>query len=378
MKKPLYFDYAATTPVDPRVAKVMAGYLTADGVFGNPGFNTHFYGWEAQEAVDKARQQVADLLRASPEEIIFTSGATESNNLAIKGLFEAQTDKNHLITLSTEHASVLDPCEFLRDHRQAQLTVMKPQSDGRVNLTELERSMTPQTLLISIMHVNNEIGVIQDLQAIGELAHRHQVLFHVDASQSAGYLPIDLQTLPIDSLSISAHKMYGPKGVGALMVRKQLQSKILSQMQGGGQERGLRSGTLATHQIVGMGEAAKLAQLEMKAESPRIAHLRDKLWAGLSQIPGAHRHGSAKDCSPNHLSVSFYPLQAQYLLETLTDLAISSGSACHSSSLTASSVIESLGVPQVLAGGALRFSLGRFTTEAEIDQAIAHVSEKLK
>jgi len=380
MKRPIYLDYAATTPVDPRVAALMADCLLQTGRFGNPASSTHTYGWEASQAVGQARKQVADLLHCSPAEIIWTSGATESNNLAIKGAYLGQTGKNHnnhIIILATEHKSVLDTCKFLRDVHGARLSILKPQPNGQVNLAELEAQITPETCLISIMHVNNEIGVVQDLAAISAIAQRHGVLFHVDAAQSAGKLPIDLSLIPIDMLSLSAHKMYGPKGIGILFVRQALQRCIQPQIHGGGHERGLRSGTLATHQIVGLGEAARIAQHEMAHETSRLAQLRDKLWAGIGHLPGVHRHGCWQSCSPYHLNISFQPLSAELLLSSLTEIAISSGSACNSASLNASPVLESLGVPQAIAQGALRFSLGRFTTEAQIDQVIAHLIDKV-
>jgi cysteine desulfurase len=377
MNEPIYLDYAATTPIDPRVAAVMADCLTQTGCFGNPASSTHIYGWEAQQAVGKARKQVAELLNCLPADVIWTSGATESNNLAIKGTFFGQSSKSHLITLVSEHKSVLDTCKFLRDYHGAELTLLKPQSNGRVNMAELEAAIKSDTLLISIMHVNNELGVIQDIQAIGEMAHQYGVLLHVDAAQSAGKLPIDLKSLPVDLLSLSAHKMYGPKGIGCLVVKQNIQSSIQCQIHGGGHERGLRSGTLATHQLVGFGEAASIAQHEMLQEGPRLTQLRDKLWAALSNLPGAHRHGCIQACSPHHLNVSFDPFPAELLINSFTDIAISSGSACNSASLNASPVLESLGVSQVLVQGALRFSVGRFTTEAEIDRVIVHVIDKV-
>lgn len=373
MSRPIYLDYAATTPLDPRVASVMADCLTLSGRFGNPASSTHVYGWEALQAVGKARKQVADLLNCSPAEIIWTSGATESNNLAIKGAFEGQTEKNHLITLTTEHKSVLDTCKFLEKSRGANLTLIKPQCTGRVDLAALEAAITDKTLLISIMHINNEIGVVQDLQAIADIAQRHGVLFHVDAAQSAGKLPIDLQAIPIDMLSMSAHKMYGPKGVGCLFIRQAVQPHIQPQIHGGGHERGLRSGTLATHQIVGLGEAARIAQEEMVQEIPRLSALRDKLWAGLAAITGVRRHGCTEACSPHHLNLSFATLPADLLINALPELAVSSGSACNSASLNGSPVLESLGVPMAEAKGALRISLGRFTTEAEVDQVLTRI-----
>ncbi len=377
MQRPIYLDYAATTPVDPRVAALMADCLLQTGRFGNPASSSHTYGWEASQAVGLARKQVADLLHCSPAEIIWTSGATESNNLAIKGAYLGQTAKNHLITFATEHKSVLDTCKFLREVHGARLSILNPLPNGQVDLAALEAAITPETCLISLMHVNNEIGVVQDLAAVSALAQRHGVLFHVDAAQSAGKLPIDLSRIPIDMLSLSAHKMYGPKGVGALFVRQGIQPHIQPQIHGGGHERGLRSGTLATHQIVGLGEAARIARDEMAQETPFLAQLRDKLWAGISHLPGVHRHGCQTACSPHHLNVSFSPLPSESLLCSLTEIAISSGSACNSSSLNASPVLESLGVPRVVAQGALRFSLGRFTTEAQIDQVIAHLIDKV-
>lgn len=377
MKPPIYLDYAATTPVDPRVAALMAECLTQTGRFGNPASSTHIYGWEAAQAVGKARKQVADLIGCLPAEVIWTSGATESNNLAIKGSYFGQTGKKHLITLASEHKSVLDTCKFLRDIHGAELTLLKPQSNGRVDLAQLEAEIRPETVLISIMHVNNETGVVQDIQAIGELAQRHGVLFHVDAAQSAGKLPINLGQLPVDLLSLSAHKMYGPKGIGALFVRQKIQANIQCQMHGGGHERGLRSGTLATHQIVGLGEAAVIAGQEMAQECQRLCRLRDKLWAGINLLPGVQRHGCTQACSSHHLNVSFPPLAAETLINALPEIAVSSGSACNSASLGASPVLESLGVPLAIAQSALRFSLGRFTTEADIDQVITLLTEKI-
>jgi cysteine desulfurase len=370
MKRPIYLDYAATTPVDPRVVTAMTQSL--QDCFGNPA-STHAYGWAAEAAVAQARQSLADLLRCQPEEIIWTSGATEANNLALKGAFFGQNSKKHLITLSTEHPSVLASCRFLQEEAGARLTVLQPLSTGLLDLAALDAAIDEDTLLISVMHLNNEIGVMQDLQAIGDLAHRRGVLFHVDAAQSVGKYPLDLSQLPIDLLSISSHKMYGPKGVGALFIRAALQPRIQAQMQGGGQERGLRSGTLATHQIVGLGEAARLAQVP--EEGRQLTALRDRLWAGLAGLPGVHRHGAL---SAGHiLNLSFEGLPADLLLSSLPDLALSKGSACHSRSLTPSPVLESLGVPLPLAQGALRLSLGRFTTEAEIDQAIAYLTDKV-
>lgn len=377
MERPIYLDYAATTPMDPRVAAAMAQCLTETGCFGNPGSSTHRYGWEASQAVGKARKQVADLLGCQPAEIIWTSGATESNNLAIKGAFEGQPDKNHIITLSTEHKAVLDTCKYLERAQGAKLTILNPRASGRVDLAELEAAITPQTLLISIMHVNNEVGVVQDLAAISAVAQRHRVLFHVDAVQGVGKLPIDLHIIPIDMLSLSAHKMYGPKGIGCLFVRKAVQPNICPQIHGGAQERGLRSGTLATHQIVGLGEAARIAQDEMAQETTRLAALRDKLWAGIADIPGVLRFGCTEHCSPHHLNVSFAPLAADMLVSALPELAFSSGSACNSASLKGSHVLESLGVAPAIAKGAMRISLGRFTTEAQINQVISLINQKI-
>lgn len=377
MQRPIYLDYASTTPVDPRVASLMAEYLTQTGHFGNPASSTHVYGWEAAQAVEKARKHLAELLVCSPDEIIFTSGATESNNLAIKGAFEGALGKKHLITLGTEHKSILDSCQFLQAVHGARLSVLKPQASGRVDLAELEAAITPETCLISLMHVNNEIGVVQDLAQISAIARRHGVLFHVDAAQSVGKLPINLSEVPIDMLSLSAHKMYGPKGVGALFVRQAIAPLIQAQIHGGGHEHGLRAGTLATHQIVGLGEAARIAQDEMPQEQVRLRYLRDKLWAGIASIPGVRRHGCDIHCSPHHLSISFPLLAAETLVTALPELALSSSSACNSTSLNVSHVLESLGVPRAVAHGALRISLGRFTTEADIDQVVACLLSKV-
>lgn len=379
MKKPIYFDYAATTPVDPRVAKAMGDCLTLEGQFGNPASNTHAYGWDADDAVSKSRRQVAALIGAKPSEIIWTSGATESNNLAIKGAYFGQTGKkNHIITVATEHKAVLDTCRFLEKHHGVKVTFMKPQCNGLIDLAALRAAITPETLLISVMHVNNEIGVVQDIQAISALAKEKDVLFHVDAAQSAGKLPIDVTQIPVDCLSISAHKMYGPKGIGVLFVRDTVQAQIQAQMHGGGHERGLRSGTLATHQIVGMGVASEIAASEMQEEQKRLSALREQLWQGIADLPGITRHGCIENCSPHHLNVSFEGLSGEMLLEALSDIAISSGSACNSAAAGISHVLDALGVPKALAQATLRITVGRFTTDEDIQYAIKHINEQVK
>lgn len=378
MNRPIYLDYASTTPVDPRVAAVMAGCLTKEGVFGNPSSCTHIYGWEARERVEQARTQLATLLNCQPKELIFTSGATEANNLALKGLYFGSSSKKHLITLTTEHKSVLQTCRFLQSEHGAEVTFLNPMRNGRLDLAVLEAALRPDTLLVSVMQVNNEIGVIQDLSAIGALVHQHGALLHVDAAQSVGKLPIDLRTLPIDLLSLSGHKIYGPKGVGALYLREGLPCALQPLIHGGGHESGLRSGTLPTHQIVGLGEAARILHESLPEESTTLARLRDRLWAGLSQIPGVVRHGCPDYSAPHILNLSFPPLGAELLIESLPDLAFSRGSACNSESSNGSFVIESLGVPRVEAQGAVRFSLGRYTTEAEIDRALELLLETVQ
>jgi len=370
MKTPIYFDYSATTPVDPRVAELMCGYLTPDGIFGNPASRSHAFGWAAEEGVDRARKQVADLLNADPREIIWTSGATESDNLAIKGAAHFHHKKGkHIVTVKTEHKAVLDTCRNL-EREGYEVTYLEPEETGLLDLGKLEAALRDDTVLVSVMHVNNEIGVIQDIDAIGELCRSRKILFHVDAAQSAGKVPIDVQKTKVDLMSLSAHKVYGPKGMGALYVRRKPRVRIEAQMHGGGHERGLRSGTLATHQIVGMGEAFEIANQEMATENERIRMLRDRLWDGIKDIEETYINGDMDRRVPHNLNVSFNFVEGESLLMALKDLAISSGSACTSASLEPSYVLRALGRNDELAHSSIRFTIGRFTTEEEVDFAI--------
>lgn len=375
LSTPIYLDYAATTPVDPRVAQVMAKCLTLDGNFGNPASRSYRFGWMAEEAVDIARNQVSDALNCDPREIVFTSGATESNNLAIKGVAEGYASKGkHIITLNTEHKAVLDTCEYL----QAQgfdVTYLQVGADGLVNLSELETAMRDDTILVSVMHVNNELGVTQDIESIGKLCRQHNVLFHVDGAQSVGKVAIDLNELPIDLLSMSAHKFYGPKGMGALYVRRRPKINLEAQIHGGGHERGMRSGTLATHQIVGMGEALELASRDMEAENERIKALRIALWNGLSKIEGVYLNGHEEKRIAGILNVSFANVDGESLMMGLNDIAVSSGSACTSASLEPSYVLKALGRSDELAHAGIRFSVGRFTTQDDIDYVVNKVTD---
>ena len=369
-KLPIYLDYSATTPVDPRVAKVMMDCLTYDGNFGNPASRSHAFGWNAEEAVEKARQQVASLVNCDPKEIVWTSGATESNNLAIKGAAHFYSKKGkHLITLKTEHKAVLDTCRQL-EREGFEVTYLEPMDNGLVDLDVLKATIREDTVLISIMHVNNEIGVIQDIQAIGEIARENKVIFHVDAAQSPGKEKIDLQAMKVDLMSFSAHKIYGPKGIGALFVRRKPRIRIEAQMHGGGHERGMRSGTLPTHQIVGMGEAFSLAEAEMDSENIRIKALRDRLLDGLKDIEEVYINGDIQHRVPHNLNMSFNFVEGESLIMALKDIAISSGSACTSASLEPSYVLRALGRDDELAHSSLRFSIGRFTTEQDVDHAI--------
>lgn len=377
MKLPIYLDYSATTPVDPRVAEKMMQYLTLDGIFGNPASRSHRFGWQAEEAVDEARNHIAELIGADPREIVFTSGATESNNLAIKGIAHFYRNQGkHIITCKTEHKAVLDPCRYLESDG-FEVTYLDPQSNGLVTLDQIRDAMRDDTILVSLMHVNNEIGVIQDVAAIGELCRSRKIFFHVDAAQSAGKLPIDVEAMKIDLLSMSAHKIYGPKGIGALYVRRKPRVRLEAQMHGGGHERGMRSGTLPTHQIVGMGEAFRLAGLEMAEESARILALRDRLWNGLKSIEEVHINGDLEHRVPGNLNVSFAYVEGESLMMGLKDLAVSSGSACTSASLEPSYVLRALGLTDELAHSSIRFSIGRFTTEEEIDYTISLIKQEI-
>ena len=377
MKLPIYLDYSATCPVDPRVAEKMMQCLTLDGNFGNPASRSHRFGWQAEEAIDEARNNIAALIGADPREIIFTSGATESNNLAIKGAahFYVKQGK-HIITSKTEHKAVLDTCRHLESEGY-EVTYLEPQSNGLFTLQQIEAAMRPDTILVSIMHVNNEIGVIQDLAAIGELCRARKILFHVDAAQSAGKIDIDVDAMKIDLLSLSAHKAYGPKGIGALYVRRKPRVRLEAQMHGGGHERGMRSGTLPTHQIVGMGEAFRIAKLEMADESVRIKALRDRLYNGLKDIEQVFVNGSMEHRVAGNLNISFAYVEGESLMMALKDLAVSSGSACTSASLEPSYVLRALGLNDELAHSSIRFSIGRFTTEEEIDYAIGLIRNSI-
>jgi len=378
LKLPIYLDYSSTTPVDARVAAKMADCLTTEGVFGNPASRSHKFGWVAEEAVDIARNQIADLVNADPREIVFTSGATESNNLAIKGAANFYGKKGkHLITLKTEHKAVLDTMRQL-EREGFEVTYLDPEPNGLVILDKLVAAIRPDTILISIMHVNNEIGVIQDIAAIGEMCREHKILFHVDAAQSTGKVPIDLQTTKVDLMSFSAHKTYGPKGIGALFVRRKPRIRLEAQMHGGGHERGMRSGTMATHQIVGMGEAFRIAKEEMAAENDRLMMLRNKLWNGIKDMEAVYLNGDMESRIAGNLNVSFAYVEGESLIMALKDMAVSSGSACTSASLEPSYVLRALGLNDELAHSSIRFTMGRFTTEAEIDYVISVIRNAIE
>ena len=378
---PIYLDYSATTPIDPRVAAKMAECLTIEGNFGNPASRSHSFGWTAEAAVDRARQQIADLINADPREIVWTSGATESNNLAIKGAAHFYRKKgNHIITMKTEHKAVLDTCRQL-EREGFEVTYLDPRENGLLDLETLKAAITDQTILISIMHVNNEIGVIQDIEAIGEIAREKRIIFHVDAAQSTGKVDIDLEKLKVDLMSFSGHKTYGPKGVGALYVRRKPRVRLEAQMHGGGHERGMRSGTLATHQIVGMGEAFRIAGEEMATENERVRMLRDRLYNGLNNMEEVYVNGDLDHRIAGNLNISFNFVEGESLIMALRDLAVSSGSACTSASLEPSYVLRALGRNDELAHSSIRFTIGRFTSAEEIDYTVELVRaavEKLR
>jgi cysteine desulfurase len=375
VKLPIYLDYSATTPVDPRVAQKMIPYLTEH--FGNPASRSHAFGWKAEEAVEEARGHVAALIGADPREIVWTSGATEGNNLAIKGAAQFyKTKGRHLITQKTEHKATLDTMREL-ERQGFECTYLDVQENGIVSLEKFAAAIRPDTILASIMMVNNEIGVIQPIAEIGEICRARGVIFHCDAVQAAGKLPIDLATLKVDLLTITAHKMYGPKGIGALYVRRKPRVRIEPQIHGGGHERGFRSGTLATHQIVGFGEAARIARLEMASDNERIRALRDKLWRGLSSMEAVVLNGDLERRIPGNLNVSFNYVEGESLIMAIKDIAVSSGSACTSASLEPSYVLRALGRSDELAHSSIRFTLGRFTTEEEIDYAVNLVRTKV-
>lgn len=372
---PIYMDYSATTPVDPRVAQKMIPYITEH--FGNPASRSHPYGWEAEAAVEEAREQIAALVNADPREIVFTSGATESDNLALKGIAEFYQDRGkHLITVKTEHKAILDTAREL-ERKGFEVTYLDVLENGLIDLDVLKAAMRPDTILVSVMMVNNEIGVVQDIETIGEMCRERGVFFHVDAAQATGKVEIDLQKLKVDLMSFSAHKTYGPKGIGALYVRRKPRVRLEAQMHGGGHERGMRSGTLATHQIVGMGEAFRIAKEEMVAENARIKALRDRLWAGLSTMEEVHLNGDMERRVPHNLNVSFNFVEGESLMMAIKDVAVSSGSACTSASLEPSYVLRALGRSDELAHSSIRFTVGRFTTEAEIDAVVKLLQEKI-
>ncbi len=378
MSSPIYLDYSATTPVDQRVADKMCHYLTIDGNFGNPASRSHKYGWDAETAVEEARGYVADLINADPKEIVWTSGATESDNLALKGAAHFYSKRGkHIITSKTEHKAVLDTCRQL-EREGYDVTYLDPQADGLIDLAELEAAFRDDTILVSIMHVNNEIGVIQDIAAIGEMCRSRKVIFHVDAAQSAGKTEIDLQKMKVDLMSFSAHKVYGPKGIGALYVRRKPRVRIEAQMHGGGHERGMRSGTLATHQIVGMGEAFRIAKAEMADEIARITALRDRMLKGFEGMEELYVNGDLKHRVPHNLNLSFNYVEGESLLMAIEDLAVSSGSACTSASLEPSYVLRAIGRNDELAHSSIRFSLGRYTTEEDVDYTVKLLKEKVE
>jgi cysteine desulfurase len=373
MQKPIYFDYLATTPVDPRVAEKMSHCLSMEGNFGNPASRSHLFGWKAEEAVENGRRQVADLINADPREIVWTSGATESDNLAIKGVAHFYHKKGkHIITSKIEHKAVLDTCRQL-EREGFEVTYLDPGSNGLTTPEDVAAALREDTILVSIMHANNEIGIVNDIAGIGEVTRAAGVLFHSDAAQSTGKIPIDLEQMKVDLLSMSAHKMYGPKGMGALYVRRKPRVRLEAQMHGGGHERGMRSGTLATHQIVGMGEAAQIAREGMVDETVRLLALRQRFWDAIKDIEEVYINGDLEARLPGALNVSIAFVEGESLIMSLKDLAVSSGSACTSASLEPSYVLRALGLNDELAHSSLRFSFGRFTTEEDVDVAVAQL-----
>ena len=378
MKLPIYLDYSATTPVDPRVAEKMCDCLTLEGTFGNPASRSHDFGWKAEKLVDQARADIADLINANPKEIVFTSGATESNNLAIKGAAHFYHKKGkHIITLKTEHKAVLDTCRQL-EREGYEVTYMDPEPNGLLDLEKFKAAIREDTIIASVMHVNNEIGVIQDIAAIGEICRDNKVVFHVDGAQSAGKVPIDLEAMKVDLMSFSAHKIYGPKGIGALFVRRKPRIRLEAQMHGGGHERGMRSGTLPTHQIVGMGEAFRIAKEEMQADNDKLLRLRNKLWDGLKDMEEVYLNGDLEQRIAGNLNISFNFVEGESLIMALADMAVSSGSACTSASLEPSYVLRALGREDELAHSSIRFTFGRFSTEEEVDYVLSKVKEQVE
>ncbi len=375
-RKPIYLDYSSTTPIDPRVAEKMIPFITEH--FGNPASRSHSFGWTAEKAVEEAREEVSKLVNADPREIVWTSGATESNNLAIKGASHFYSTKGkHILTVATEHKAVIDAFREL-EREGYTATYLEPEPNGLVDLEKFKKAIRPDTVLASVMFVNNEIGVIQDIEALGNICREQKVIFHVDAAQATGKVDIDLEKLPVDLMSFSAHKTYGPKGIGALYVRRKPRIRIEAQMHGGGHERGMRSGTLATHQIVAMGEAFRIARIEMQLENERIRKLRDKLLHGLQDMEEVYVNGDLKQRIPHNLNISFNYVEGESLIMAVKDIAVSSGSACTSASLEPSYVLRALGRSDELAHSSIRFSIGRFTTEADVDFTIQLLKEKIQ
>ncbi len=373
MSRPIYLDYAATTPTDPRVAKKMCEYLDVDGIYGNAASRSHIYGWQAEEAIEIARKQVADLVNCDPREIVWTSGATESDNLAIKGIAHFYQKKGkHIITSKIEHKAVLDSCRQL-EREGYDVTYLEPDTRGVITPEAVTEALREETILVSLMHVNNEIGSINDIAAIGEITRSKGIMFHVDAAQSAGKLEIDLASLKVDLMSFSAHKAYGPKGMGALFVRRKPRVRLEAQMHGGGHERGMRSGTLATHQIVGMGDAFRIAKQDFAEDDARIRSLRARLWNGFCDMEAVSVNGDYENGAPGILNISFAYVEGESLMMAFRNIAVSSGSACTSASLEPSYVLRAIGLSDELAHSSIRFSIGRFTKEEEIDQVIEEV-----
>ena len=378
MSRPIYLDYAATTPVDPRVAERMSRCLLTNGAFGNPSSRSHVYGWEADELVEIARQEVAELLNCDPREIFWTSGATEADNLAIKGIAEARRGDpqfgagRHIITSMIEHKAVLDSCQHL-ETQGYEVTYLRPTREGWIEPAAVAAALRPDTVLVSIMHANNEIGVLNDIAEIGQIVRASNAAFHVDAAQSLGKVPIDLAALPVDLMSFSAHKLYGPKGMGALYVRRAPNIRVTAQIHGGGQERGVRSGTLATHQIVGFGEACRICRETLESEALRLTGLRDRLWRQLAQLEGVRLNGDATRRLPALLNVAFAGVDGETLMAALIDVAVSNGSACSSVVVEPSSVLRAIGLSDELAHASVRMTVGRFTSDLDIERAGAHI-----
>ena len=372
MQLPIYMDYAATTPVDPRVAAAMSLCLTADGIFANPASRSHIYGWQAEEQVEKARRHVADVIGCDTREVVWTSGATESNNLALKGIFEEDNYRGHLITSAIEHKAVIDPALWLAS-KGVDVTWLQPNAEGLISSEQVKNALRDDTRLVSLMYVNNETGAINPIAEIAEVCGDNNVLFHVDAAQAVGKIPVDIKKLGVDLLSLSAHKFYGPKGIGALFVRRPVQGRLKPLIHGGGHERGMRSGTLATHQLVGMGEAAVLVTERLEVEMIQVAGLRDRLWEGIADLPGLRRNSSVKNVSPCHLNVCFSGADGETLMLSMRELAVSSGSACTSATMAPSYVLKAMGLSDEEAHSSIRISLGRFTLDSDIDRAIDHI-----